>query len=132
MYLAILLAVGVIFGGLGAYIAGQKGRAPAEGAVLGFLFGPLGALIEAILPTLDSPAGRSRGTGGTGQGTNWAGFQKQPSPAAPSRPGRPSPPRQSRAIVMPEFDEHWTPGSTELSEEDLGDDIQRWLKKGGR
>jgi hypothetical protein len=33
-------------------VAAAKGREPAEGIILGFVFGPLGCLIEALLPTL--------------------------------------------------------------------------------
>lgn len=51
MWLLILLSA-LIFGGLGLYIAGEKGRSGAEGFALGCLFGPVGAIIEALLPTL--------------------------------------------------------------------------------
>ena len=40
----------VVFGALGKYIASQSGRSEFEGLVLGVLFGPLGCLIEALLP----------------------------------------------------------------------------------
>lgn len=40
----------VVFGGLGYYISTQKGREPAEGMILGAIFGPLGAIIAALLP----------------------------------------------------------------------------------
>lgn len=40
-----------IFGLFGAYVAAQKNRAGMEGLILGFLFGPLGVLIVALLPT---------------------------------------------------------------------------------
>jgi len=40
-----------IFGLFGAYVAAQKNRAGMGGLILGFLFGPLGVLIEALLPT---------------------------------------------------------------------------------
>jgi hypothetical protein len=39
----------------GGYIAYQKGRSVAEGAVLGFLLGPIGDLIVVLLPTRDLP-----------------------------------------------------------------------------
>ena len=35
---------------LGAYVAAQKHRPTGEGLTLGFLFGPLGVLIVALLP----------------------------------------------------------------------------------
>lgn len=43
------LAIGVIFGALGAFIAERKGRSHTEGFILGFLFGLIGLLIELIL-----------------------------------------------------------------------------------
>lgn len=44
------LCVGAVFSVVGAWVAGQKGRSTTEGAVIGFMLGPLGALIEALLP----------------------------------------------------------------------------------
>src|SRR3974377_1465552 len=49
----LLIAIGVwclVFGGLGGWIADQKSRDAGEGACLGFVFGPLGVLIEGLLP----------------------------------------------------------------------------------
>jgi hypothetical protein len=49
----IMLAMvvwGCVFGGFGAYIASQKGRAEGEGMAFGFFLGPIGLLIIAILP----------------------------------------------------------------------------------
>lgn len=46
--------------GVGAYVAGAKGREPAEGGVLGFLLGPFGILIAALLPTRQAAAAPSR------------------------------------------------------------------------
>jgi hypothetical protein len=40
----------VLCGGLGAWVATQKRRSASEGLVLGLLFGPLGVLVEALLP----------------------------------------------------------------------------------
>lgn len=45
-----------VFACLGGWIAEQKHREMGEGIVLGALFGPLGALIEAVLPTLGTTA----------------------------------------------------------------------------
>jgi len=42
--------IAVVFAVLGAYIAAQKNRDQGEGLLLGCLFGPLGVLIEALLP----------------------------------------------------------------------------------
>lgn len=41
----------VLWGLLGWWIAGQKGREPVEGLVLGFVFGPIGAVVELFLPS---------------------------------------------------------------------------------
>jgi hypothetical protein len=49
------LLVGAVFASLGAWISAQKGRSPAEGVILGFAFGPLGALIAAMMPTQSRP-----------------------------------------------------------------------------
>lgn len=38
------------FGAFGGWVAFQKQRDPAEGAILGLLFGPFGVLVEALLP----------------------------------------------------------------------------------
>ena len=43
----LLLAV---FGCFGAWVAVQKQRGTTEGIILGLLFGPLGVLVEALLP----------------------------------------------------------------------------------
>lgn len=50
----ILLMIWALFAGLGYYVAQQKGRPEIEGLLLGFLFGPLGCLIVAMLPALSS------------------------------------------------------------------------------
>jgi hypothetical protein len=46
----ILIVMAVIFGILGSWIAGQRGRTNTEGFVLSALFGPLGVLVECLLP----------------------------------------------------------------------------------
>src|SRR4051812_44233882 len=56
--LIVVLVLAIIFGGLGAWIAGQKGRAGGEGFALGLIFGPLGVLITALLPTVAPGARR--------------------------------------------------------------------------
>ena len=56
---AIVLAfiVGlIILGILGAWVSAQKNRDGLEGFLLGCLFGPLGVLIAALLPTLPPSA----------------------------------------------------------------------------
>mgnify|MGYP006090839101 FL=1 len=47
--IAIVLAIGVFFGAIGAYLAEKKGRKHYEGFLLGFLFGLLGVVIEMML-----------------------------------------------------------------------------------
>lgn len=56
------LGVAAVFGGFGAWIAREKRRGPGEGLILGFLFGPLGVIVEAVLPSGDR-YGASRGSG---------------------------------------------------------------------
>ncbi len=55
LILAVILAVSM--GGLSAWIAGQKRRDTSEGFILGFLFGPFGVLVEALLPQGNKQAG---------------------------------------------------------------------------
>lgn len=45
-----IAAFWIYWSALGYWIALQKRREPFEGLVLGLLFGPLGAIIEALLP----------------------------------------------------------------------------------
>jgi hypothetical protein len=52
------LLVVTVFAALGGWISAQKGRDPIEGAVLGGLFGPLGCLIAALMPTQQSRPSR--------------------------------------------------------------------------
>jgi hypothetical protein len=58
-WLVFWLVVGTIFGAFGAWIAVQKRREPVEGLVLGALFGPLGCLVEAVLPAKERKGRRS-------------------------------------------------------------------------
>ena len=41
------------FAVLGAYVAGHKRRPAIEGVALGLIFGPVGCLVLAMLPTGD-------------------------------------------------------------------------------
>jgi len=53
-----LLAPVLIWGALmllGGWVAGCKGRATGEGMLLTLFLGPLGLLLEALLPTLKVP-----------------------------------------------------------------------------
>ena len=48
MSLYVYLALGVLLGALGSYIAERRGRSHVEGFILGFLFGVIGLLIESF------------------------------------------------------------------------------------
>lgn len=67
MELALLFAVGwcVSFGGFGAWISVQKRRPGFEGFAAGAIFGPLGCVIVALLPTITAgrPAARRHRSG---------------------------------------------------------------------
>jgi hypothetical protein len=60
----IAVVVGAIgFGFFGLWVSIQKCRSPVEGFVIGLLFGPLGVVVEAILPQGAVPAGDSASFG---------------------------------------------------------------------
>jgi len=46
-----LIGIIILFGIPGVYIASQKGRSMLEGFIFGAFLGPIGWLIEALLPT---------------------------------------------------------------------------------
>ena len=50
MSIYLYLAIGVLLGACGSFIAEKRGRSQTEGFVLGFLFGIIGLLIEVLLP----------------------------------------------------------------------------------
>ncbi len=52
------VVMAVVFGGLGAWVAGQKNRNVGEGLILGGVFGPVGVIVEALLPTIQRPQSR--------------------------------------------------------------------------
>lgn len=66
-----------IFCGAGAYISTEKGRNPAEGVVLGLLFGPIGLIVAAVLPTVVQ--GRAKPDDKPAVAAAWA----KPNPWAP-------------------------------------------------
>lgn len=49
-WLVLVGLLAAVFGGLGAWIATQRRRDSSEGFKLGLVFGPLGVLVEALLP----------------------------------------------------------------------------------
>lgn len=53
----LFIMIGTIFVSAisGRWIALEKGRSGTEGLVLGLLLGPLGVVIEAVLPEWDPP-----------------------------------------------------------------------------
>jgi hypothetical protein len=67
MVLFILFMVGIVFGFFGAWISGEKGRDRNQGMAIGFLFGPLGCLILALLPAKEEAARQRR----SGRGDDW-------------------------------------------------------------
>lgn len=89
--LTVVLAMFAGAGLLGAYVAAQKGREPAEGAVFGALLGPVGLLIVALLPNGGRGAGssvsRSRATA-----DDQADYQADARAAAFLETIRPAPP----------------------------------------
>ena len=56
----IILFLLLLFALLGAWVAGIKGRGGTEGCLLGALFGPLGVIIEALLPAVVKPDPRMK------------------------------------------------------------------------
>ncbi|MEA2026658.1 MAG: hypothetical protein U9O18_08195 [Chloroflexota bacterium] len=68
-FILIAGVMAIITGGVGYWIAGEKNRDGVEGAALGCLLGPLGWIIEAVLPT---------GTAGAPQPVGVALQQHQP------------------------------------------------------
>lgn len=48
-----MVGVWCLMGWLGGWVARQKRRPPHEGAWLGLLFGPLGVIVEALLPSAE-------------------------------------------------------------------------------
>jgi len=61
LYILYFVGAGVVCGGLSAWIAGEKNRGFGEGLLLGFLFGPLGVLVEALLPSGSPPEANPEG-----------------------------------------------------------------------
>jgi len=51
MVIIILIALSLIMGFLGRYVAMEKNRSAAEGFWIGFLFSILGIIIITLLPT---------------------------------------------------------------------------------
>ena len=50
MSIYLYLAIRVLLGACGSYVAEKRGRSQAEGFILGFLFGIIGLIIVAFLP----------------------------------------------------------------------------------
>lgn len=101
-----LMGSWLLFLGLGAYVAGVKGRPVAEGLVLAALFGPLGCLIAALLP---------------GVGPRARPSSPSPATAAPP-PGVGESPRRTRGPVEPRVVERTI---RKLDEQQRRDDRRR-------
>ena len=56
MVIATWLVAGAVFGLVGMWVAGLKGRGGGEGFLLGFLLGPIGVLVEAVLQNRPKPS----------------------------------------------------------------------------
>jgi hypothetical protein len=56
MEVFVIIAFWAVFTGVGIYIASQKNRPTEEGLLFGLFLGPLGCIIEALLPTLEKKA----------------------------------------------------------------------------
>jgi hypothetical protein len=84
--LLVLFVVWLIMAGFGAYVGGEKGRDPIEGAIFGFLLGPFGLLIVALLPSLEEPEPIER---------EWLTTSEDPARAflGSIEPPRPEPPK---------------------------------------
>ncbi len=54
------VAVGLCFGGYGACAARWRGRLRYEGFLWGFIFGPLGVLLIALMPSRPALSGAER------------------------------------------------------------------------
>jgi hypothetical protein len=46
----VILGGAAICGLIGTYVAVERNRSPIEGSVLGFLLGPIGVLVVALMP----------------------------------------------------------------------------------
>src|SRR5688572_3265146 len=57
---AIVVVGWLAMGAVGSYVARQKGRASGEGFLFGVLLGPLGVIVEGVLPTVGPPPARPR------------------------------------------------------------------------
>jgi hypothetical protein len=83
VFLVIFVVMGVVFGLLGAWIASQKNRSEGEGLALGCIFGPFGALIEALMPTMQDEGPRPLQSQATGWTSVEAGLPKERSGLRP-------------------------------------------------
>jgi hypothetical protein len=53
-YIAVYVLAAVVFALFGRWVAHQCGREGVEGFSLGLLFGPVGVIVEALLPKFPS------------------------------------------------------------------------------
>lgn len=88
-----------VLGGVGYWIAGAKGRSGAEGCALGCLLGPIGWIIEAVLPT-PGPVGYTSGAVG-GPDPRWAAPPPDARWGTSPRPVTPPPPPAALPPALP-------------------------------
>lgn len=66
-------------GALGSYVARQKGRASGEGFLFGFMLGPLGVIVEGVLPTVGPPPTHPRSLAER----SWSRHEREPARVGP-------------------------------------------------
>lgn len=75
-----VLLMSLHFAGLGVWVAQQKGRSLREGALLGLLYGPVGVIVLAVLPTGcgATPSPQTMSPGGAASDPPWLDEFGQP------------------------------------------------------
>ena len=106
MEAVILLLVWGLLGGVGSWIATQKGRSGAEGFVLGVLLGPIGWIIEALLPQQTSHRPQTQHY----RSPDYDDPVPTPAPARPKQPSAaPRKPKPLGEEWMPDMPEDFKP-----------------------
>jgi hypothetical protein len=124
--LTIALALAVVFAGLGAWIADQKGRSGGEGFALGLLFGPLGVLVEALLPTVAMGVRRQAPAGPRGAAPGPVRPRRSLGPADVEITGPDDPPGWQRYRREPSGEVFWSPAPNPVPEPEAPPTPKRW------